>query len=96
MKTKYLWVIRTKVRQSWFLYDQYLYSATHRAVKNRHHSTGAFYQTRLFQTKKDAWDFYYKKNRAHIDMSKFTVVRKKVLIQKDGYLEFWKNTKSFR
>jgi hypothetical protein len=96
MKTRYIWVIRSKVRQPWILYDQYVYSAKQKSVKNRYHVTGFFYQARFFVSKDEAYEYFYKKVRASIDMSRFKVMRKKIWIGKDGYMDYWKNTYSFR
>jgi hypothetical protein len=103
MAHAFLWVIRSKQKEYRFLDGKmgYFYTAERTAPKNKRHLTEIHYRVKIFGKKKEAWDYFYKKNRAGVDMSNCAVVRKKVYLytgserKKYGWFDYWKNDKAF-
>lgn len=98
MKTIYVWVIRSKEKKYNSIWGdkKYGYFAKRTSIKNPQYVSNFYLNVKLFVNKKQAEEFFFKKSRYGYDVSEFKIIRKKLLINKRGYLDYEFYRKAFR
>lgn len=97
--TRFVWVIRTTHKSDYLLFgDRIRYFANRTSLKNPHFLTGYWLQVKFFYTKEDAEQYLYQKRiNGHFKAcQKCFTTRIKIWIDKDGYLDYFKNSDAFK
>lgn len=94
-KTVYLWTLRNKDAEKSF-FGRHLYFARRTSVKNKIFATPYPSSVKLFASKKDAEEYFFKKVRAGIDVSEYKPTRLKFYLDKKGNFDYLRNWQVLR
>jgi len=93
-KHPYYWVICSNLKNYRGIFNEkccWGYWAERTSLKNPRFVSTNHIRVKWFETKEDAFDYFYAKSRKGHEVSKFMPKRKKMFIDKKGKYDYWKN-----